>query len=160
MKSINHIILAIALSLGLAGAITATAQPASAATYNSKYYKTYKAIPKVLRGTWQTKGYTEYSSLSKKKVRSIYTFKKNSYTMKIDFQGKRKTKTIHFLKKEVQDIDYRYKTKQYEIYPTGAAMSKRAYASILYLKPVRHNGKKAIASYPIVGKHIAYLYRK
>ncbi|WP_208907249.1 hypothetical protein [Levilactobacillus yiduensis] len=160
MMKANHLIIAVALSLGLAGGITATTQPASAATDNSQYYKTYHVIPKVLRGTWRTKGYSEYNGESKKKVRWTYTFKKHSYTMKVDFQGKRKSKSIHFLKKEIRDIDYRYKTKRYEIYPTAAAESKRAYASILYLKPTRKNGKKVIKSYPVVGKHITYLYRR
>ncbi|TGD17626.1 hypothetical protein [Levilactobacillus suantsaiihabitans] len=157
---LNQLVITLALSLGVAGAVTATTQPASAATDNSQYYKTYRAIPKVLRGTWRTKGYTEYSGESKKKVRWTYTFKKHSYTMKVDFQGKKKSKTIHFLKKEIRDIDYRYKTKQYEIYPTAATDSKRAYASILYLKPAKKHGKKVIKSYPIVGKHITYLYRR
>lgn len=157
---LNQLVITLALSLGVAGAVTATAQPASAATDNSQYYKTYRAIPKVLRGTWRTKGYTEYSSESKKKTRWTYTFKKHSYTMKVDFQGKKKSKTIHFLKKEIRDIDYRYKTKQYEIYPTTKIDSKIGYASILYLKPAKKHGKKVIKSYPIVGKHIAYLYRR
>ncbi|MFD1456347.1 hypothetical protein ACFQ44_11825 [Levilactobacillus lanxiensis] len=158
---IKHLVLAVALSLGLVGAVTSVSQPASAAVNNAKYYKTYKSIPKPVRGTWRTKGYTEYSGESKKKVRWTYSFKKHTYSQKVDFQGKRKSKTIHFLKKEIRDIDYRYKTKQYEIYPTAVkTKSKLAYASILYLKPVRHNGKKALAMYPLTGKHITYLYRQ
>lgn len=158
---LTKLVLAAALSLGLAGVVTTSAQPARAAVDNSKYYKTYKSIPKVLQGTWQTKGYTEYNSGSKKKVRWTYTFKKHSYSQNVDFQGKRKSKTIHFLKKEIRDIDYRYKTKCYEIYPTAVTSERKlAYASILTLKPVKRHGKRVIISYPIVGKHITYLYRK
>jgi len=158
---IKHLVLAVALSLGLVGAVTSVSQPVSAATNNAKYYKTYKSIPKTVRGTWRTKGYAEYNSESKKPVRYTYKFNKSTYSIKVDFQGKRKSKTIHFLKKEIRDIDYRYKTKQYEIYPTAVkSKTKLAYAAILYVKPVRHNGKKALAMYPIAGKHITYLYRQ
>lgn len=156
-----HLIVAVALSLGLAGIVTASSQPASAAATHSKTYKSYKSIPKVLRGTWRTKGYTEYSSDSRKKVRCIYKINKHTYSMKIDFQGKRKSKTIHFLKKEIQDIEYIYKLKRYWINPTGVKSEpKRGYASLLSIRVMQRHGKKVLAIDPIAGKHIMYLYRQ
>jgi len=158
---IKYLVLAVALSLGLVGAVTSVSQPVSAATNNAKYYKTYKSIPKPLWGTWRTMGYTEYNGESNKKVRWTYSFKKHTYSQKVDFQGKRKSKTIHFLKNEIRDIDYRYKTKRYEIYQTAVkTMSKLAYDSIIYLKPVRHNGKKVLEMYPRVDNHTTYLYKQ
>lgn len=152
-------LLAVGLSLGLVGVVTSISQPASAATDNSQYYRTYKSIPKVLRGTWQTKGYMKYQLGGK--VNWTYTFNQNSYAMTLKYKGNsHKGKTVKFNKKDISYIDYRYATKRYEITPFTKDQAKRPYAGILYLKPVTHNGKKALADYPIVGTKITYFYKK
>lgn len=157
---IKHLLAAAVLSLSVTGVMTAITQPASAAAKNSKYYRLYKTMPKALRGTWQQKGYSKYKKGIK--VRWTYKFNKNSYAMKMNFKGgNKKSKTIKFYKKNIYYMDYRYATKQYEISPTTYKLpaSKVPYAGILYLKPVHHNGKKALAYYPIGGTK-DYFYRK
>jgi len=150
---IRHLLLAVVLSLGLAGVVTSISQPASA-----KAYKSYKSIPKVLRGTWQEKSYSKYTKGVK--VRWTYTFNKSSYTMKADYKGgNKKSKTVHFLKKEIHDISYAYKTKKYGIYPSVTDKKKLPYAGVLSMEVVRHHGEKALAM-PGYDEQTIYFYRK
>jgi len=157
---VKYFVAAAALSLGLAGVVTTLDQPvnASAKTQRAKYYKT---MPKALRGTWQEKSFSKYKKGIR--VRWTYTFKKNSYTMKMDFKGgNKKSKSIHFSKKEIAGMYYDRKYKTYSVYPGGKAVpkSKLPYAAFMTFSVGRHNGKKAIGQHGMADNKLTYFYRK
>ncbi|KRN02656.1 hypothetical protein FD13_GL001647 [Levilactobacillus senmaizukei DSM 21775 = NBRC 103853] len=153
-------LVAAALSLGLAGAVTTFGQPVNAAA-KSKRMTYYKTMPKALRGTWQEKSYSKYKKGIK--VRWTYTFKKNSYSMRMDFKGgHKKSKTIHFSKKEIGGMNYDRRYKEYNVFPGGSSIpkSKLPYAAYLTFTAGRHNGKKALGQHAIADDRIIYFYRK
>lgn len=155
---IKHLVLVIIATLGLAiGLFGVTTTTANAAKTNSAYHL-YNTIPTVLRGTWRMKGYAyDYHGNHKIKATYTYTINKTSYTMKIDYpSGKEKSKKMTFAHKYLMYIDYRYSTKEYEISPNGP-QKYLGYASILCVKPVKHNGKKALRYTPVTGKY-SYMY--
>jgi len=159
---IKHLVAAVAVCFGVAGMATTTsaAQPASAVTTSNKNFRKYKTMPKALRGTWQTKGYTKYRKGIKSNA--TYQFNKNSYTLIMKFKGGSvKSKTIHFPKNQIGGMWYEKQRKVYDVFPGGKMSdAKKAYASYLTLKPVRRNGKRALALYPIGGTKMTYFYRK
>jgi len=159
---LKHLFAAVAVCVGVAGLATtlSTTQPASAVTTSNKDFHKYQTMPNALRGTWQTKGYSKYRKGVK--VNSTYKFNKNSYTLIMKFKGGNvRSKTIHFPKKEVAGMWYERKTKVYDVFPGGKMSdAKKVYASYLKLKPVRHNGRKALALYPIEGTKMTYFYRQ
>lgn len=159
---LKRFVMAVAVTLGVTGAVAATTSTADAAKNDvNPGFRQYKTMPKALRGTWQEKSYGKYKKGIK--VRWTYRFKKHSYSMKMDFKGgHKKSKTINFSKQEIGGMYYDKKHKTYDVYPGGNKVpkSKLPYAAYMTLKPVRHSGKKALALYPIAGKKITYLYWK
>jgi len=135
---LKNIVLIIALSFGLtfaAGAVTQTTNVSA-----DKTYRAYKTMPKVLRGTWRT-GYLKYGK-TKTKVRWTYKFNKTSYYLTMSPKGKH-SKTFKFA---ISYMLYRYKTKHYEF--TGVTTKKNGtYNQPMEMKPVHHNGKKALGYY-------------
>jgi len=139
---LRNIVLVIALSFGLtfaAGAVTQTTNVSA-----DKTYRAYKTMPKVLRGTWRT----GYLKDGKSKIRYTYKFNKSSYSLNILKKGKH-SKTFKFA---ISYMLYRYKTKQYEF--TGVTTKKNGpYNQPMDMKPVHHNGKKALGLYNSSFKH-------
>ena len=155
-----HFVVAAALSLGLAGAVTAFDQPVDVSAKTPRITN-YKTMPKALRGTWQEKNYAKYKKGVK--GRWTYTFYKNSYTMRMDFKGgNKKSKSIHFSKNEIGGMRYDREYKTYDVYPGGKAIpkSKLPYAAYLTLSAGRHNGKRALGLHGIADDKITYFYRK
>lgn len=154
--TLKKLSLALLLGLSLGGTALVAEQPTTAAAKSIPGLKTYRSIPKVLRGTWRAKGYKNYHN-GKYNANWTYKFNKNSYAEIIRVKGK-KTKTIKFTRQDISEISYQIKNKQYVIVP-GFAKKNLAYAGYLGLKPVTHQGKKALAMAPITGTHNTYLYK-
>ena len=153
-------LVAAVLSLGLAGAATSFGQPLNAAA-KAKRVTYYKTMPKALRGTWQEKNYSKFKKGIK--VRWTYTFKKNSYAMRMDFKGgHKKSKTINFSKKEIRGMYYDRKYNVYSIYPDTPNLpkSKLPYAAFMTFTAGKHNGKQALGQHDMADGHFLYFYRK
>lgn len=148
--------LALLLGLSMGGALLGSGSSITASAKSVPGLKSYQSIPKVLRGTWRTKGYKNYNN-GKRNANWTYKFNKNSYVEIVRVKGK-KTKTIKFSRKDISEISYQIKNKQYIIVP-GFAKKNLGYASFMALKPVTHQGKKALALAPITGTHNTYLYK-
>lgn len=146
------LVLIIGVSFG--GLFGTVSQPAHASDVPG--LKSYKTIPKVLRGTWRAKGYKNYYR-GKRNANWAYSFNKNSYAEIIRVKGK-KTKKIKFPHKDISEIGYEVRNKRYHVIPK-VTKKNYAYASFLGLRPVTHHGKKALALDPMTGDHITYLYK-
>ncbi|HIW71876.1 MAG TPA: hypothetical protein H9875_04535 [Candidatus Levilactobacillus faecigallinarum] len=148
--------LSLLLSLSMSGVLLGPGSLTMASAKSVPGLKSYQSIPKVLRGTWRAKGYKNYHN-GKHNANWAYKFNKNSYAEIIRVKGE-KTKTIKFPRKDISEISYQIKSKQYIIVP-GFAKKNLAYAGYMGLKPVVHRGKKALALAPITGTHNTYLYK-
>ncbi|MDT6980568.1 hypothetical protein [Levilactobacillus zymae] len=149
---LKHVSLALAIGLGLGSAWVLGGQAATASA--NKGYKDYNSFPKPMRGTWQEKSHKEYYK-GKYNANWTYKFNKNSYSMIVRVKGK-KVKTIHFPKKDINEIAYIYRLKQYHIQPK-VTKKNYTYAGIIDLKPVMHHGKKTLAvASPLDGSYTYY----
>lgn len=154
MMKLKHVSLALAIGLGLGSAWVLGSQTETASA--NKGYRDYNSFPKAIRGTWQEKSHKEYYK-GKYNANRTYKFNKSSYSMIIRVKGK-KIKTIHFPKKDINEISYTYRLKRYHIQPK-VTKKNYAYAGIIDLKPVTHHGKKALAVASLSDGSYTYYYK-
>lgn len=144
------------LTLGLAfgGVLVTGTQPVQASA--NAGYRDYKTFPKVMRGTWRSKGYGDY--YHKKIANWSYKFNKSSYSIIIHIKGKKKTKVVHFPKNEINEVAYIYRLKEYHVQPK---VTKKDYdfARIIDLRPMTHHGKKALAVLSPADNSNTYYYK-
>ncbi|ARN92613.1 hypothetical protein AZI11_06740 [Levilactobacillus brevis] len=155
MKIKRTKLMIITLGLAFGGLLVTGTQPVQASA--NAGYRDYKTFPKVMRGTWRSKGYTDYYS-HKKSANWSYKFNKSSYSIIIHFKSKKKAKVIHFPKNEINEVAYIYRLKKYHIQPK---VTKKNYdfAGIIDLKPVTHHGKKALAVASLSDGANTYYYK-